>query len=148
MTALQPGVRWQLALAARDIEGALELAAEAADPVFARLVIDAWNAEDPAREQLDSRCSADPRDIEALIWCARVGRRSGNLQRAGELTYIANVQFPGTYRSAGELRVDVNPRPAYPVLEGGASIAWGTYTYRRVTAWDVLVPGLLRLTVQ
>ena len=55
---------------------------------------------------------------------------------------------PGSYRSAGELRVDDSSAGAYPVLEGGASIAWGTYTYRRVTAWDVLVPGLLRLTIR
>jgi O-antigen ligase len=148
MAALQPGVRWQLALTAGERDLAIELAADAADPARARLIIEAWDGDRDALGILTSQCEADARDVDRLLWCARLERRYGDVARAGAFTHIANVQFPGTYRSAGELRVDEDPRAAYPVLEGGASIAWGTYTYRRVTAWDVLVPGLLRLTVQ
>jgi len=145
---IAPAARWELALMHGDVEGAK--ANEGAsydpyDPNFTLDVIAAWAGDTAALRTLLNRCDATPTALTEIVWCARLADRAGDKEAGSRYRLIANIQAPGIYRAAHELRVDRSPPTVFPILEGGASIAWGTYTYRRVTAWDVLAPGLIRL---
>jgi O-antigen ligase/tetratricopeptide (TPR) repeat protein len=144
-TAIAPMARWELALMHGDRDSARVLASTTADPQYTLEVIDAWSGVTAALDALLAGCDANPTALDPLLWCSRLADHAGNADAASRYRYLANVQAPGIYRAAHELRVELNPPTVYPILEGGASIAWGTYTYRRVTAWDVLAPGLIRL---
>lgn len=140
-----PSARWELALMHGDVAGAQTLASATDDPSYTADIIAAWSGDSATLDQLLSACDANPTALVQLLWCSRLADHAGQADSAGRYRFIANVQSPGIYRAAHELRVDLDPPTVFPILEGGASIAWGTYTYRRVTAWDVLAPGLIRL---
>jgi hypothetical protein len=142
---MAPNERWEVFLMRGAPTDARGLAAVADDPGFAGDIIAAWVGERVAYDAVLQRCDEDPSDLAAVLWCARLSDRAGDLQGGSRYRLIANIASAGSYRAAHELRVDPAPPKVFPILEGGASIAWGTYTYRRVTAWDVLAPGLLRL---
>jgi tetratricopeptide (TPR) repeat protein len=147
-TRTAPASRWELALMHGDVAGAKALESATYDPYdpnFTLNVIAAWAGDTEALRMLLARCDASPTALTNVVWCARLADHAGDTEAGGRYRFIANVQAPGIYRAAHELRVDLTPPTVFPILEGGASIAWGTYTYRRVTAWDVLVPGLVRL---
>jgi O-antigen ligase len=140
-----PAARWELALISGNAEGAKTLAGATDDPAYYLQVSAAWAGNAASIESLLARCEANLALVDELLWCARAADHAGRAEAASRYRYIANVQAPGSYRQSHEVRVDVDPPTFFPILEGGASIAWGTYTYRRVTAWDVLAPSLIRL---
>jgi hypothetical protein len=144
-TLATPAARWELALMRGDVDAAKTAATATDEPDDALQVIGAWSGDQASLNSLLAECDANPTALDQLLWCSRLADHAGDHDAAGRYRYIANVQAPGIYRAAHELRVDLNPPTGFPILEGGASIAWGTYTYRRVTAWDVLAPGLIRL---
>ena len=87
-----------------------------------------------------SACRAQPLNIPRLLLCARAEGRAGNLDAANEFRYIADAQIGGAYSVAAELRVATQPLVGR-TLEGNPAIFWGTFTYRRPTPWDMLVPS-------
>jgi O-antigen ligase len=145
LAGVAPGTRWEIALVGGDVEAARAAVAETGAQDYAIAVIDAWTGDQHRLDDLLAACDANPTALFNMLWCARLADHAGHPEAASRYRYIANVQFAGIYRMARELRVDLDPPTAYPILEGGVSIAWGTYTYRRVTPWDVLAPGLIRL---
>lgn len=140
-----PTDRWELALMHGDVKSATTLASSSGDAAYTAELIRAWSGDEAARDALLAGCDATPRAITELLWCTRLADRAGDKEAGARYRFIANVTAAGSYRQAHELRVDLSPPTVYPILEGGASIAWGTYTYRRVTAWDMLAPSLVRL---
>lgn len=142
--AASPGIRWELSLMRGDVSAATSLASSTPDPELANRVVLAWTGDEAALAQLRERCDSMPTEGLQLLWCSRLADRAGDKEAGARYRYLAYVQSYG-YRLARELRVDSSPPSAYPILEGSPSTAWGTYTYRRVTPWDVLAPGLIRL---
>jgi len=142
-----PGVEWEVALMTGDVARARQVAATPGlDPSTVDFV-DAWAGDEAAYQRLIDRCAADPLNISVLFWCARIEGHRGNVARANDYRYLANAQVGGTYRSGAELRVATEPMVGRS-LEGNPAIFWGTYTYRRYTPWDVLVPSLVHLTLE
>ena len=139
--------QWEIALMMGDATGARTFAAAPGlDPSTIDFV-DAWNGDQAAYERLSARCTAEPMQVQALFWCARIEGRRGNVDRANDLRYLANAQLGGDYSNGAELRVATHPM-AGRTLEGNPAIFWGTYTYRRPTPWDILVPSLVHLTLE
>jgi hypothetical protein len=58
---------------------------------------------------------------------------------------MADVVSSGTSSLGGELRVNEGT-PIGPIA-GDAAFIWGTFTYRRATPADLLVPSLVHLIV-
>jgi hypothetical protein len=93
------------------------------------------------------RCRSEPLRIHLLFWCARIEGRRGNDAAANDFRYLANAQLGGSYGQGAELRILQGPAIGRS-LQGNPAIFWGTYSYRRFTPWDVLVPSLLHLTLE
>ena len=140
-------LRWEVALMVGDRERAASAALDAASSDLGPDVVKAWTGDAAARDRLLGRCAADPLDLGALLWCARLEGQLGHLDRANDLRYLASTLNGGAYAAGAELRVNPN-RVVGRTLEGGPAIFWGTYTYRRSTPWDILVPSLIHLTVE
>jgi O-antigen ligase/tetratricopeptide (TPR) repeat protein len=141
--AMRSGGGWELALMSGDIETAKRLAGDESTKLF----IAAWSGEDAARDQLVAKCRAEPLDILRLLLCARAEGRVGNLEAANEFRYIADAQIGGAYSVAAELRVATRELVGR-TLEGNPAIFWGTFTYRRPSPWDMLVPSVIHLTLE
>lgn len=141
------GTEWQIALMMGDAARARTLAADPSLDPSTIDFINAWTGDEAAYERLSARCKADPTQVHVLAWCARIEQRRGNSDRADDLRFLANVQLDGDYGEGAELRVATRP-VAGRTLEGSPAIFWGTYTYRRPTPWDILVPSLAHLTLE
>jgi O-antigen ligase len=135
--------RWEIALMTGDSALARTLATDPATLDF----IDAWTGDQDARARLISRCGAEPLNIPLLLFCARAEGRAGNVPQANDFRYLANAQVGGAYSTGAELRVKTSPSVGRS-QEGGLAIFWGTYTYRRPTPWDMLVPRLVHLGIE
>lgn len=140
--AMTSGGGWELALMNGDLEAAFALAPD--EPT--RLFIAAWAGDDAARAELVAACRARPLNVNQLLLCARAEGRAGNVDAANEFRYIASAQIGGAYSSGAELRVATIALTGR-TLEGDPAIFWGTFTYRRPTPWDILVPDLVHLTL-
>ncbi len=150
--AASPDEAWQIALMAGDRARATDLATvgPASDIAFAQDVIAAWTeptgtAGDTARDSIFGRCSARPLDTTALGWCARIASRAGEIDEANRYRTWMFTVGRGAVHGA-ELRVSTTPLVGRTV-EGNLALFYGTYTYRRPTPWDLLVPSLPHLTL-
>jgi tetratricopeptide (TPR) repeat protein len=143
LSSVGPERAWEVALMSGDAAGAANFAPDDARRDFVR----AWEGDEAARVRLTATCEAQPLNIGVLLLCARAEGRAGNLERANEFRYLANVQIGGAYSLGAELRVN-DQQAVGRSLEGDPAIFWGTYTYRRPTPWDVLVPSLVHLTLE
>lgn len=141
-----PGLAWELALMSGDPGRAKAIATTAALDPSTLDFIEAWSGDDGAYARLIDRCATDSLALQPLLWCARIEGRRGNVDAANDYRYLANTVIGGTYRLGAELRVREGPAVGR-TLEGNPAIFWGTYTYRRFTPWDVLVPSLLHVGI-
>ena len=141
-----PDPAWELALVTGDAERARSIATSAALDPSTLDFIDAWTGDEQAYARLIDRCASDSLALQPLFWCARLEGRRGNVSAANDYRYLANTQIGGSYREGAELRVQEGPVVGRS-LEGNPAIFWGTYTYRRFTPWDVLVPSLLHVGI-
>jgi tetratricopeptide (TPR) repeat protein/O-antigen ligase len=135
--------QWEVALMSGDGARAATLAPDD----HSRDFVAAWSGDRAAASRLDTACVEEPLNIQLLLLCARASGRAGYTDRANELRYIANVQIGGAYSLGAETRVATGPQVGR-TLEGDPAIFWGTYTYRRSTPWDLLVPGVVHLTLE
>jgi len=147
MAATGPDVQWEVALMTGDATTARTLAATPGlDPSTIDFV-NAWLGDEGAYTRIIARCQGDALQLQPLFWCARIEGRRGNVDRANDYRYLANAINGGSYRAGAEVRVATEPMIGRS-SEGNLAIFWGTYTYRRPTPWDVLVPSLVHLTLQ
>lgn len=147
MLATGPDVQWEVALMTGDVARARSIASNAGLDRSTIDFVDAWAGSEEAAARLTDRCRAEPLRIQLLLWCARMEGRRGNVDAANDYRYLANAQIGGAYRYGAELRVRADAAVGRS-LEGNPAIFWGTYTYRRSTPWDVLVPSLLHLSIE
>jgi hypothetical protein len=123
---------------------ARHLASDDPDPAFALLVVDAWLEDGvglTALDRLIAACRAAPLHEEHLVWCARAASNAGDAERAFEMGQLLEVLGTGLSIRAGLLRVDDDTGAA----AGNLPRFWGTFTYRRPTPADMLVPSLVHL---
>ena len=145
--ATGPDVEWELALMTDHADAARELAqTPGLDPSIVDFV-DGWGGDDAAYQRLIARCTAEPLNVNAILFCARIEGHRGNTAQANDYRYLASAQLGNAYRFGAELRVATSPMVGRS-LEGNPAIFWGLYTYRRYTPWDVLVPSLVHLTLE
>jgi hypothetical protein len=150
--AAAPSRAWEIALMAREPDRAVALAEETgAGADMARTVIEAWSntpamTDDEARQSILRRCSDQPFDPNALGWCARLSARAGEEDEANRYRKWA---FSLGYDALASVELRVSPKPLIGrSVQGNIAEFYGTYTYRRPTPWDLLVPSLLHLTFE
>ena len=135
--------RWEVALMSGQTDRARTLAGSLADPREALEFIEAWAGTPNGVDTILADCGAHPLDMILIEWCGRISRRDGNTARGNDFGYLAETLSGGAYPYSAELRVNTGT----PVgrIEGIPASLWGTYTYRRTTPMDILVPSLLHL---
>lgn len=140
-----PRTGWELELMVGDYERAEALAISAGLSA-ASVVTQAWLGDAAANDDLKQYCLRNPLDIETLLWCARVEGRRGDLRQANAFRAMANTASSGAFELGAELRVATSGTgsPMY----GTPADFWGTYTYRRPTPTNILVPSLVHLGLE
>jgi tetratricopeptide (TPR) repeat protein len=144
-----PDGRWEIRWMAGDADEARELA-RSLDPEARRRaeqIIDAWAGNTEAVEGVLDDCAARPLDIVAVQWCARLEGQLGNADERERYRAWAEAITGGASAAGAETRVSTTTLVGRS-LEGEVASFWGTYTYRRPTAWDVLAPDLIHLTLK
>jgi O-antigen ligase len=148
--AAAPADQWQIALMAGDADHAGELARAAAggtEPAFDALVIDAWTGDEAAFQEILAICDARPLDGAALGWAARLFARRGDDASANLYRRWAFTASSTAVPTGAELRVSDSPKVGRTIA-GSVAEFWGTYTYRRPTPWNILVPSLIQLELR
>jgi len=144
--AKAPSAGWVITLMAGETERARDLAGAEADSSTALALIAAWSGDPVATSELFDECLAHPLDFGLGSWCARVAAHNGNNVVAGQFRDMLGAIQRGALASAAETRVSegiaVIPLPGQP------ADFWGTFTYRRQTPSDVLVPSLVHLAIR
>jgi O-antigen ligase/tetratricopeptide (TPR) repeat protein len=135
-----PGVGWELALMAGDVERARALAAGQSNADFLDAVIDAWSGDPAAVEAVLAAAAGDPMDASALAWAARLSDRLGDGDAADGYRRLIDLGVRGAWPGLG---VRVGERvPKRDAALGTGTYYYGNYLYRRTTPIDLIVPGL------
>jgi O-antigen ligase/tetratricopeptide (TPR) repeat protein len=148
--AANPADKWQIALMAGEPERARELALNATGGSGSTLegkVIDAWTGDEKAFLAILAICDEQPLDATALAWAARLYAQRGDDATANLYRRWAYTASSVAVISGAELRVSDHPMLGRTVA-GDVAEFWGTYTYRRPTPWNLLVPSLIQLELQ
>jgi tetratricopeptide (TPR) repeat protein len=142
-----PPSRWQLALEHGDLASAAALAPAVGGSPDAVRITKALGGDAAAGDALLAQCEATPLDLTGLAWCARIEASRGQEDRANDFRYLANAVVGGAGDAGSIVRVDTGTIVGR-TLAGGPATFWGTYTYRRNTPWDILVPSLIHLRLE
>jgi len=150
IVAAPPPDRWQLALMAGDPDRARSLLS--ADPDVETTVppldvIAAWSGDAAAFERIIAICDANPLDVVAVTWAARLEGRLGNTDAANRYRRWGFTVSGGAGVSGSEVRV-ADGHLLGRAVRGGVAEFWGTYGYRRITPWNPLVPSVVQLTLE
>jgi O-antigen ligase len=142
-----PALALALALHGDDLDAASRLVEEQATPEareFAGLLVRAWRGDDGAAETLYRLATEHPLDPSIIEWCTRLAVRQGDRAAAERfLRWAVIIEGPeGT--GAGVVRSHIEP--IQPRSVTGTPGFYGLYTYRQMTPWDQIVPGMVRLT--
>jgi tetratricopeptide (TPR) repeat protein len=140
-----PSSSWEIALVAGQPERARQLATALANPVIDDIIA-GWTGEAAAVARMTDRCKATPLDVGLVAWCSRLTFRAGDVDAAVRFGSMADNVSSGASTLGAELRVNTGV-PVGPIA-GDAAFIWGTFTYRRPTPADLLVPGLVHLVVE
>ena len=144
---------WQIALASGDSKRAVRTIQAATDaarlpPMAASRVdiVEAWDGDLGAWDRVVRACVAWPSDYLLIPWCGRIANRIGDTttaDRFAEWAYLLLEPDGATH----EIRVAATP-PIGRTIAGAVADFYGTYTYRRPTPWNPLVPTLVQLEVK
>jgi O-antigen ligase len=144
--AKAPGADWAITLMAGQTDQARNLAGALPDSSQALSLIAAWSGDTVATSELYDQCIARPLDIELLKWCGLVAAHHGTDELSGKFQQVADLINVGA--SAAATLTRVNPGTPVGPIAGGPAAFWGTFTYRRPTPADVLVPSLVHLAIK
>ncbi len=143
-SAQAPTRAWEIALMAGDPERAHELTA-AAGSTLGGLVVEAWQGDPEALEEIYRLADTGSGDANLLAWGTRLAARSGDDERADRYQRLALYVVTGGGRLPGtEIRVD--EAGWFGAVPAGSLTGYaGHYLYRRPLVLDLLPPGLPRL---
>lgn len=141
-----PASAWVIPLMASQTQRARALASSLADSGASLSLIAAWSGDSVAMSELFGQCLARPLDIELLKWCGLVATHNRNDALSGKFQGVASLIQVGAIEGATETRV--NQGVAVGPMTGTPAAFWGTFTYRRPTPADVLVPSLVHLALK
>jgi O-antigen ligase len=136
--------RWQLDLARGDFVQAREQATALADASFRSDVVDAWAGNADAVAALKIACYDEPLRADLLQWCGRVAARNHDAAFEADIETLLAALIPGVPNGAAGVQIvtgDVTGRQ----IEGSPASIWGTFTYRRPTPQDLIVPEVAHL---
>ena len=108
-------------------------------------VIDAWEGDRAAVEQLYARADTNPNDSTALAWAERIATRGRDLEAAERYGQLLGYATSGGGTIPGqEVRVEAN---RWLKATPAGTVTWyaGQWLYRRPTTMDLIPPGLPRL---
>ncbi|MEZ0241458.1 MAG: O-antigen ligase family protein [Chloroflexota bacterium] len=134
-----PALRMDLQLMLGDDAAASKTSAE--NGLGAEALISAWSGDPAAERTVLDQCERKPTDVAALSWCVRLETHLGKTAEAQRFRRLADVN------AAVPTWMRVKTEATGPTIVGGA-YQWGTYTYRRPTPVDLLLPSLIHLTLQ
>jgi O-antigen ligase len=143
--ARAPDAGWQIALMAGQTERAAALGAASPDPTVRQLIA-AWGGDQQATKALFDRCLGNSLDVYMLGWCGRIAAHAHDAALATRFQDMADIVQSGAFATAKETRV--NQGVSIGPIVGNPAAFWGTFTYRRPTPADVLVPSLVHLTIE
>jgi hypothetical protein len=143
--AQAPRSAWEIALMSGDASRARELAQGMADPGPIIDVVEAWDGDRDALARVHRAADASPQDAIKLAYAARVSAHAGDDESARRYVRLARL---GPGYSPWLIPVAYGARD----LERDGAVGmktpeYGTYTYRRPLAIDLLAPGLPGLTL-
>jgi hypothetical protein len=130
---------------ADDAGRARALAAGRPDEEFISDIIEAWGGDAEAIRSVGRRAEDDPMDPIVLAWAARVSERAGDHAAAARYRRLVRL---GPHYGPTTVDTGVGDRdPSRDATLGTSTFYYGTYTYRRTTPMDLVVPGQPGLVV-
>lgn len=141
-----PANRWEIALMAGQLDRARALVASTPDNAgaFEDTIIKAWTGDEDAFHRVLALCSKEPLNVRALGWAARLEGQRGQIDEQNRY-----LRWAFTIGSTAGTEIRVSDRQMIGrTAQGDVGEFWGTYTYRRPTPWNLLVPSLVQLTIE
>ncbi len=147
-TSASPAITMAL-LAGRTADArALAGALPASERLIAVLAVEAWAGDDSSQAALVELAEERPLDTRAVVWSAILAERDGDIEARDRFRLWAAITGGSLGSAIGEdVIVTDKPRIRSQVPGSNANFQ-GLYTYRRSYPWDLLVPGLPKLTKQ
>jgi tetratricopeptide (TPR) repeat protein len=115
---------------------------------IATLAIDAWTGDDAAQAGLVALAEADPLDTRAVVWSALLAARDGDETARNRFRTWAGIVGGSLGTAIGQDTVVTDKPWNRRQVAGPNANFHGVYTYRRLYPWDLLVPGLPKLTLE
>jgi tetratricopeptide (TPR) repeat protein len=140
-----PEQAWEIALMSGDATRAHALNEAGDGSAFIDLVIEAWEGDREAIEEVYALADAAPGSLQELAWAERIARRAGEAEAAerfGRLVNFASIE--GGVIPGAEIRVD---RTEWLRHVPAGTLTWyaSQWLYRRPGSLDLIPPGLPRL---
>lgn len=140
-----PGVAWELALMAGDLERARALTGDPEGSGFVSLVIDAWAGDAEAVGTIQAFADDNVFNPWILAWAARVSAHAGDEVAAQRYRRLVDLGIRGADQG---VEVGIGERiPKRDAALGTSTYYYGNYMHRRTTPIDLIVPGLPGLTI-
>jgi O-antigen ligase len=141
--------RTWLGLALGDFDNARLAAGEIEDPsgVLMQFVVDGWQGDRGALDQLIDRSRARPLDVGGVALAATLAAHLGETERAKDLRLWADTVL-GLYSLRTYTVEFAEPETLPEDLFGQTTTVYGHYTYRRPGPVDQIPAGLLKVAMQ
>ncbi len=112
------------------------------------LVVNAWNDDTAAQTRLIEIAEANPLDTTAAVWSAFLAARDGDTAARDQFRVWAGLVGGSLGTAIGQDTVVTDAPWNRRQVAGPNANFQGIYTYRRLYPWDLLVPGLPKLTLE
>ena len=116
--------------------------------LIAALAIDAWLGDNDAQAALVELAEANPLDTRPAVWSSLLASRDSDDAARARFARWAGL-VGGSLGTATGTDVVVTDEPLNRRQVAGPNANFqGLYTYRRLYPWDLLVPGMPKLTLE
>jgi hypothetical protein len=151
LESAHPSTAPLIAMFAGRTADALAYAAELPDPEgqITRLAIQAWANEDGAAQQaLIDMAEANPLDTRPVVWSSLLAARDGDDAAQLRFRRWAGLVGGSLGTAIGQDTVVTDEPYNRRQVAGPNANFHGIYAYRRLYPWDLLVPGVPKLTLE
>jgi tetratricopeptide (TPR) repeat protein len=150
LTRADPAKATVIALLAGDPERAHAEAARLEGPArtASELGIAAWEGDPEGRADLEELAESTPSLNTAVVWLGRLAARDGDLESVARYREWASITSGILGSDVGEdVVVTDEPIPGVQVPGANGNLQ-GWYVYVRQYPWDLVIPGLPKLTLE